>query len=119
MTDCNQTMRRTLLGALVLAGLLGGCAAPAPSWQKAGVTDGEVRRDLAACRGFAASEADRRYQRDNPAGEVAAGTGRDTPAEAFESTMATNEAVLFRDRVLTECMEEKGYRKVIASTRSR
>lgn len=105
-------MMKATIGMLAVLGLLAACAAPAPTaWEKPGVSGAEVKKDAARCRAFASSEAERKYQRDNPTED----SGIGGPGSSFQNTMAANDAALFRNKVYNDCMALHGYQKMGAA----
>ena len=112
MTERMKKAMISRIGMTVaLLGVLGACAAQPPAWEKPGASAAEVKRHTQNCQAFASAEAERRFRHDYPSG----GSGPAGPGDAFQATMAGNEAALFKKQVFNDCMQTHGYRRIGAA----
>lgn len=110
-----MSRREALWKGLVLAAAgLAVTACAATSWNKAGVTDAQLNKDLTACQAAASSAVETRYGRqlprhrdefgDNPYSSQTLSSDR-----SFNTMMVRNEAIRASDRMVVDCMKAKGY----------
>lgn len=96
-------MKRTAQIVLVfgIAGILTACAANT-GWRKPGSDPAAARAALSECRARANLQVEDRYGRDVNGGSGGMGA-------EFRSSVARNDAIRMLDRMIGECMTDKGY----------
>jgi len=86
---------------------LSACAAKAVVWQKPNTSTDEQRADLAQCRSYSASEADRDYLK----GQRNSGNSDYGEQSTYQQNMAAYQVKKSGVNLLARCMKLKGYRQ--------